>query len=280
VACVLALTLALGTLTVRRNRAYASELSIWEDTAAKAPENPRARYTLGVARAANGDDPGAIEEYHAAVRLNPGYAEARNNLANALRRTGQVEEAETEYRTALRLIPDLVQTRDKLGLLLASRGREEEAAEQFEAALAAAPGYAPAQFDLGNILWRMGRRAEALGHFQAALKLAPESAMHYQSVAWLLATQDADHGGDAGLALEYARRAGALTDQSNPWCLDTLGAAEAAAGRYEEAAAAAQHALQLARVRGRPELVQEIQTRLELYRAGRPYREKARAPSN
>jgi len=54
-----------------------------------------------------------------------------------------------------------------------------------------------------------------------------------------------------------------------------LAAAYAAAGRFPEAVATAQKALDLAFVRGQSVLVKGVEARLELYRAGRPYREAA-----
>jgi tetratricopeptide (TPR) repeat protein len=52
--------------------------------------------------------PEAIAEYHAAIRLDPNYAEAHMNLGNALASSpGHLPEAITEYREALRIAPGL-----------------------------------------------------------------------------------------------------------------------------------------------------------------------------
>jgi tetratricopeptide (TPR) repeat protein len=268
---LLGLALLLGVLTVRRNSVYASGLSIWEDTVAKVPDNPRARYTLGTVRAAEGDDPGAIEAYRAALRFEPNYVEAHHNLANALARTGQTAEAEDQYRQALRLNPHLAATHDKLGQLLAQQGRLAEAIKQFAAALAEEPQLAQAHFDLGQALWCLGRQSEALGQFERALTLAPQTAGYYQFAARLLATTDADHGGNPARALEYARQACTLTGGADPWCLDTLAAAEAAAGQYDRAVATAAQAVHAAEGLHQPALAAEIRTRKDLYRTGRPF---------
>jgi protein O-mannosyl-transferase len=45
---------ALGATTVRRNMDYGTEVSIWRDTAQKAPTNPDAHYGLGLALATAG----------------------------------------------------------------------------------------------------------------------------------------------------------------------------------------------------------------------------------
>ena len=58
---------------------------------------------------------------------------------------------------------------------------------------------------------------------------------------------------------------------SDPFVLDTLAAAYAALGRFEEASSTAQEALAQAEERGNAQLAAEIQARIELYALGRPY---------
>jgi tetratricopeptide (TPR) repeat protein len=69
----------------------------------------------------------AIAEYRAAIRLKPDYAEAHNNLGNALAGKGQLDEAIAEFREALRLKPDYPEAHCNLGHALRQQGRFEEA---------------------------------------------------------------------------------------------------------------------------------------------------------
>jgi spermidine synthase len=62
-----------------------------------------------------------------------------------------------------------------------------------------------------------------------------------------------------------------LTSDSDATCLDTLAVAYAAAGRFNDAIATAQKAIELARSAGQSQLVGEIQARLQLYQDGQPY---------
>ncbi len=55
--------------------------------------------------------------------------------------------------------------------------------------------------------------------------------------------------------------------------LDTLAAAYAEAGRFPEAVATLDKAVELAAARGREEEALKLQKRLQAYRSGRPYRE-------
>ena len=75
-------------------------------------------------------------------------------------------------------------------------------------------------------------------------------------------------------ALRLARRAADLADDPRAVLLDTLAAAHAAAGDYEQAAATAERARALAGRTGHDQLAQQIDGRLRLYRTGEPYRER------
>ena len=113
---------ALGILTFQRNADYQSDLSIWEDTLAKAPGNERAHSNLGVALADRQLLDEAIAHYRKALEINPDYAEAHNNLGLALADRGPTDEAIAHYRKALEIKPDYAEAHNNLGLALADRG--------------------------------------------------------------------------------------------------------------------------------------------------------------
>ena len=90
-------------------------------------------------------------------------------------------------------------------------------------------------------------------------------------LAWLMATQESSAGGTPKEAVEAAERACDLTGRRDALCLDTLSAAYASAGRFDEAAATAKVAWQLAQSAGDSSLAEEIHIRLQLYRDRKPY---------
>jgi Flp pilus assembly protein TadD len=75
-------------------------------------------------------------------------------------------------------------------------------------------------------------------------------------------------------AIALAEHAADLTDHKNASVLDTLGAAYASDGRYEEAAAVARQAFDMASNANSDEAT-EFLKRLDLYRKGQAYREDA-----
>ena len=151
-------------------------------------------------------------------------------------------------------------------------GQMPEAIEHWEQALRITPGYAEAHDSLGSALIRLNRLPEAVAHFEQALRIRPDNAKVQNNLAWLLATLAPAEGGNPVRAVALAQRACKLTDNRVAANLDTLSVAYASAGRFDDAIATAQKAIELARLDAQPQLVREIETRLELYRDGRAYR--------
>ena len=274
------------------------------------PDDPQAHTNLGNALAALGRSEEAIQQHREALRLKPDYAEAHTNLGAMLARSGRIREAIEHYTEALRLKPDFAEAHNNLGIALIRAGRIEEALQHWEQALRLKPDYVDAHNNLGIALVKVGRIQEALQHWEQALRLNPrcvdahnklalaladlgrtnEAMKHYHEVlqlvpdsiealsglAWLLATREPAEGDDAARAVQLAQRACELTGQENAQCLDALAAAYAAAGRFPEAVTIASKGVRLAESTGQATLAKSLQSRLELYRAGRPYREPSR----
>jgi tetratricopeptide (TPR) repeat protein len=73
--------LVLAAFTTMRNRAYRSEISLWEDTARTTPGKARVFNNLGYAYYLSGRYGEAAKAYKRALQLKPDYALARNNLS-------------------------------------------------------------------------------------------------------------------------------------------------------------------------------------------------------
>ena len=162
---------ALAAVTWQRNAVYASNLSLWRDTAAKVPANARAQSNLGMSLLQAGRVEEAVACFGKAVALDPGYFEANGNLAVALERLGRSEEAVPYMRKAVELGPESARAHETLVRLLGGLGRWDEAAAAALAYVRALPDDGVANSLCAATLARVGRTAEAAGYAQKARRL-------------------------------------------------------------------------------------------------------------
>jgi len=238
------LAVGLGFLAIRRNEDYRTELSIWNDTIAKRPDNARAHTNLGGVLLGAGRFPEELEQREEALRINPDDPVIHLNPANALARLGRLPEAVVHYEFALRINPNFARDQDNLAWLLA----------------------------------RLGRFADAVAHYEFALRIDPDFARAQNNLAWLLATRAPAAGGDPVRAVALAERACKHSGNRVATYLDTLAAAYAAAGRFNEAIATAEKAIEVARAVNDSSLAEKIEGRLQMYRSGHTYVQPVDAP--
>jgi tetratricopeptide (TPR) repeat protein len=250
------------------------------------PDYAEAHDNLGLLLDVLGRTPAAIEHYQQALRSKPDFAEAHNNLGKALADAGRMPEAIAHWEQAIRLKPDYAEAHHNLGNALVLAGKWREAIERYREALRSKPDYlkardglARAHYRLAGFLVSTGRTHEAVEHYNEILQLLPDAPEALIELAWLLATHEPAQGGDPARAVQLAQRSRQVGGQENAQCLDALAAAYAAAGRFAEAVTTAERAVRLAESAGQTTLLKNIQSRLELYRAGQPYREASRPAS-
>ena len=124
---------------------------------------------------------------------------------------------------------------------------------------------------LGTALRAKGQTAEAIRHYRRSLQIRPNQLTLCNNLAWLLATDRDAAQRDPHAAVELAQRAEQLSVVKDPAVLDTLAAAYASAGRFDDAIRTAEQAADLSRRRGGDALANEIEQRLARYRTRRPY---------
>ena len=110
------------------------------------------------------------------------------------------------------------------------------------------------------------------------MALQPQSPEILNNLAWILATCPEASVRDGAGAVRLGERACELTRFERTLMVGTLAAAYAEAGRFAEAVSTAQKACALAAESGAAALARKNQQLLQLYRAGRPYREATNSP--
>jgi len=237
------------------------------------PAWPDAHVVAGTALSATGKHAEAAEAFARAAVLEPLDAHIHYNHGNALSAAGRVEQALHAYREALRLAPGFAAAHTNMANLLLNLGQLREAERHYREALQSDATLAEPWHGLGVTLARSGRGAEAASSFREAAELRPLWAAPRLAESWLRAT-DPDPGvRDGPRALELAEHAVASAGPDARG-LDTLGAALAECGLYDEAARIAAQAAALADRGGEPSLAAHIRERQRSYLASKPHRDR------
>ncbi len=233
-----------------------------------------AHRALGIALSELGRYDEALGHFVEGLASQPNDALAQCHFGNTLVALGKTAEAIAHYRKALELKPEFSDAHYNMAKALADLGRTDEAISEYEETLRLAPDDGQAHNNLGRLLALQGRPAEAVAQYRQALRLLPDALVAQANLAWLRATCTDPKFRDAAEALRLAReQAGAGTSRA----LDVLAAADAEAGMFDEAVAAAGQAIQAAERSGDKTSAEEIRARLKLYESGKPYRERVAA---
>jgi len=236
------------------------------------PDLAAARNNLGVYLFRQGRFDDAISEFRRAAQLDAAFPEARYNLSLVLAQNEHRDEAIAAVREAIRLRPAYAAAQQKLIELLVSSGRDDEARAQSVAAAQAAPeSNAPAALALAYV--QAGKTREAITELRALVAAHPDDADDASMLAWILATTSDDRLRDGATAVTLAERAvAAAGDAVDADRLDTLAAAYAEVGRFDDAVTAARRAQSAAERAGNADLGREITERLALYERRERYR--------
>lgn len=212
----------------------------------------------------------AIADYSRALDLEPDHLTGYVARAGLLLRADRVAEAITDLNEAIQRHPEMAPAYYYRADAFRRQKRYELAIEDLTELLRLDAGAAFAHVARGQLHHLQGDYAQALADFTQALGLQPDDMAANNQMAWLLATcpdQEFRHGEQA---VEYAGRACQRTGWELAATLDTLAAAHAECGQFDEAIRRQQQAIDLAEEGTHP----EYPVRLALYEAKKPYREE------
>ena len=210
----------------------------------------------------------AIADFTEVLRLEPKSHEALVLRARASDENGDVDQALEDSDAALKLQPKDVAMMRFRAFILRRRGQLEEA-DKLDRQANRLMGPTPAALhQRGNREMAERDYAGARTHFESALKAEPHNPLYLNDIAWLEAACPEAALRDGRRAAELAMEACELTHWRNPAIIDTLAAAYAESGQFDEAVEMQQKATDLAPSRER----EDYRRRLKLYQEGKPYR--------
>lgn len=207
---------------------------------------------------------------------------ALDTLAAALAEAGRHDQAVEVMRIALsatsqRLPADQRQAMQaRLRLYEAGQAYHEPPAEPAVDGRSQMPALEPAALAEVRRGWQhrqQGEYAQAIACYRAALARQPDHPLIANDLAWLLATVDDPALRDGRAAMALARRACAAVNRPTAALLDTLAAAHAELGQFDEAVRLVEEAERLARGQddGAAQAA-DLAARRRLYLQKRPYR--------
>ena len=180
----LLIVLALGVVTVSRNRVWASEYALWSDAAAKAPLMARPQFFLGEALAQGGEIDGAIAAYERAIARDESFGTSYGRLGELLLAEGRTRQALRRFEQATEVEPDnsaIWSLRGDCYRILARQATGESSMKAWQQALTSylralqlAPDDAGLHNNAGILLQQLDRPDEALAHHLQALRLDPQ----------------------------------------------------------------------------------------------------------
>ena len=245
------------------------ELKVAED-----PSDYQMHNALGAAYFQMGRVDEALAQLNKSVQLKSDHAVTHFNLSVIAMVQGRLDDASASLRRAIALRPDYTEAHNNLGIVLMRQGALDQAVAEFREALRIHPDSSSAHYNLGRALLAAGDIREAIDHFRKAIAAKPDMPTMLDDLAWILSTSPDDSIRNPKEAVELAEHAAELTGRRNASVLDTLGAAYAANGQWDQAVQTAHDAFDLASAANALDVAADFLKRLDLYRRKEPYRDE------
>lgn len=167
------LGVSLAALSQRQIGVWRDTLSLWRRVTETDRASAVGHFGLGGALAKAGSVEEAIRAYREAVRLDPGFADARNSLATLLAESGRLEEARAEFLAIEAQYPSSPLVNYQIGLVEDRLGRPDAAIERYRKAIGLQPRMSSARANLALMLAERDAREEALALLAEGIALSP-----------------------------------------------------------------------------------------------------------
>jgi tetratricopeptide (TPR) repeat protein len=227
-----------------------------------------------------GDQQGARRFLEESVATKPDFAPALTGLGIVLYTAGDEAAARERFEQAIAVDAKYVPALTNLAILEVNAGQFAAAIQRCRTVLEIDPQNSEALFCLANCAAKEGKFAAAIDRFHELLRRTPNHLAAINNLAWLRAAcpdaQFRDGAEAIKLAEQLVREPGHATWSA--W--DTLAAAYAEGGQFEQAVLTAEKALAAARSEAQVSgsRLEQLVSRLNGYRRGEPHREPSPMP--
>jgi tetratricopeptide (TPR) repeat protein len=146
------------------------------------PDYADAYNNMGNALKNKGDLDAAIDSYRQAIKIKPDYADAYYNMGNTLKDKNELDAAIDSHKQAIKIKPNHAEAYNNTGLALKDKGELDAAIDSYNQALKINPDYAEAYYNMGNALQDKGELDVAIDSYKQALKIKPDYTDAYQNM--------------------------------------------------------------------------------------------------
>lgn len=229
---------------------------------------------LGKARALKKDYPGAIDALQNSLSVtyfSGDKAPIYIDLGDVYSDLGEYDQAIAKYQNSLDLVTNQPDALSKLGQTYILTGQSNRAAVAFQSAINLEPNYGDAHLGLAILRQKEGRDSEAIEHYRKVVALDTNIVIALNNLAWLLAADSDPNLRNGKEAVGLAEHACERTHFQQAFFIGTLAAAYAEAGRFDDAAATAKRAHDVALAQGEQVLADKNFQLMKLYYSGHAY---------
>jgi tetratricopeptide (TPR) repeat protein len=245
-------------LDPKNARAYVSRGLVWSN---------KTQYDQAIA-----DVNKAISDFDEAIRLDPKNTLAYLNRGIAWSHKTQYDKSIADFSEVIRLDPKNTPAYISRGLLWNMKHEYDKAIADFNDAIRLDPKDARAYIGRGSAWSKKTQYDKAIADFNDAIRLDPRNAFGYNHLAMIYATCPEARFRDGEKAVENATQSCELTGWKDWHRLDTLAAAYAEAGDFASAVEWETKARDMASDKDKA----DFQSRLDLYKAHKPYRQEVK----
>lgn len=215
----------------------------------------------------------AIVFYTEALQKDPTDVTALAFRGWAYRQKKSLDKALEDYGKCIELSPQQCAWRNNRALIWIEKKDYDKAIADYDESIRLLPNYGLAFRNRGNCWLKKKEYAKALQDFEKSVALSPDSPSAYNALAHLLATCPDKKFRDGDKALEAAKKANDLSGSKSGSILDTVAAAHAELGQFDDAIKYQERAFADPFYAKEKEKAEEARKRLQLYREKKPYRE-------
>ncbi|HJT45834.1 MAG TPA: tetratricopeptide repeat protein [Chthoniobacterales bacterium] len=268
---------AASTAVMNRGIAYAAKQD-WEramrdcdEAITLNPRNADAYINRATILAHNHEYEDAIKDLNEALRMQPDQWQAYFNRAADYRDLGHVDLALADLERVIKLNPKFPGAYVDRGAIRFSQGKTNQALADYRKAVELDPRMVVAYEGEIVALLRKNQPSEAARLMNKILQISPDSTEALNSIGWFLATSPDTRARDGKNAIKAAEKACQLSQWKNWAYIDTLAAAFAENGEFDQAVKYQERVMQT--IPSQDKDIDGAKARLALYKQHKPYRQ-------